>query len=102
MLNSRGDITISTILKLVLGVLVVAIVVYIIFRYVLKSPIPEQECRTRLAAWCVSCRINEYQAAIDMGQDLKDCATEYSLIGAPFNTCQGHETDCKGYLPPED
>jgi len=94
----RKGIAVPTILKLVIGVIVIVIIVFLIYRYVLKSPIGEQECRARMTAWCASCQLSGWTSGPGMNQELKDCVSEHNLA-SQHNDCSNAKTDCAGFLP---
>ena len=85
-------IAIETILLLLLGILVVGILVYLLYKYVFNPVLPEQVCRSRAVSWCTLCR-NAYPnfscdpCYVPMSNDLKECADEYF---------PGRPTDCNG------
>jgi len=94
-------IAVPTILKLVIGVIVIVIVVFLIYRYVLKSPIGEQECRARMTAWCASCQLVDFAGGVQMGEELATCAKDHWDIGSgnADQDCGGQENNCAGFLP---
>jgi len=95
----RKGIAVPTILKLVIGVIVIVIVVFLIYRYVLKSPIGEQECRARMTAWCASCQLVDFSDGPKMGEELGSCVSSIGASGSTDQVCTGQETNCAGFLP---
>jgi len=92
----RKGLATETIAKLLILLFVVGIVVYIIYRYVLNSPLGEQECRARMTTWCANCEFTKWQGGGSMGEKLENCAiTVYKF--ATKNTCD--QTECAGFLP---
>jgi hypothetical protein len=96
---SKGIAT-ETIIKIMLGLIVVAIILYLIYKFVLKSPIAPEECKARLTSWCTSCKISNFLAVLDMSSDLQDCVVKYTLSSV-HHTCKDVNvpTECKPYLP---
>jgi hypothetical protein len=69
-------------------------------KYVLKSPISLEECKARLTSWCTSCKISNFEAALNMGSDLQDCLSK-SNLSPVHHTCTDVNipNECKPYLP---
>ena len=71
-------IAIQTILMLLVGILVVGIIVYMVYRYFVGAPLGEAECRTRITAWCSQCKLSDFnQNGVQMTQDLAECVSTY-------------------------
>jgi hypothetical protein len=96
---SKGIAT-ETIIKIMLGLIAIVIIVYLLYRYVLKSPIAPEECKTRFTAWCANCKIVSFSGGPEPDKGLKECANRYNMpdISGAMD-CTGHEDLCKGYLP---
>jgi len=96
---SKGIAT-ETIIKIMLGLIVVAIILYLIYKFVLKSPIGSEECKARLVSWCTSCKIANYDAVLDMSNELQDCLDKYKFVHV-HSTCKDLNVpdECKPYLP---
>jgi hypothetical protein len=93
-------IAIQTILMLLVGILVVGIIVYMVYRYFVGAPLGEQECRSRVTSWCSSCRVmnfdaNGYALGSELGNDAAagttGCIDEYGFGQGWASTC-----DCNG------
>ena len=98
---SKGIAT-ETIIKIMLGLIVVAIILYLIYKFVLKSPISPEECKARLVSWCTSCKISNFKAdPFEMSEDLKTCIDNHKPIPSPHDTCTDAtvQDECKPYLP---
>ena len=54
---SKG-IAIQTILLLVVGILVVGIVVYMVYRFTTGSTLSKYECQSRVVSWCTRMRMS--------------------------------------------
>jgi hypothetical protein len=96
---SKGIAT-ETIIKIMLGLIVVAIILYLIYKFVLKSPIAPEECKSRLVSWCTSCKISNFGADIVMSSDLQDCLDKYKFVSVHL-TCRDLNVakECTPYLP---
>jgi hypothetical protein len=73
---SKG-IAIETILYLLIGILVVGIVIYMVYTYVIGSPIGEQQCRSMAITWCTNCKNANWIGGVNAGSDLQKCGTKY-------------------------
>ncbi len=103
-------IAIRTILLLLIGVLVTAILVYYVYVYFSGSALSREECRARAVSWCTSCW-NAMNAAgssdwtVDAGPEpsveLADCVDDYyppyDLSGA--DSCNGYRDFCMAFIP---
>ena len=101
----KKGIATETILLLLLGILVVGILVYLLYKYVFNPVLPEEMCRSRATSWCTLCK-NAYGSTftcptdedgnivcyVPVGKDLSDCAKEY-FDDVPHN-CPGDEECC--------
>jgi hypothetical protein len=100
---SKGIAT-ETIVKVMLCIIAILIVTYLVYRYVLKSAISEQECKTRFTAWCTNCRLSTPGCAPFAGgpepdKGLKECANRYNIADlSSASSCVGFDSQCKGYL----
>ena len=93
-------IAIQTILMLLVGILVVGIIVYMVYRYFVQSPLGEQECRSRAIMWCTGCRNGEWTAGQGTlaGTELETCANKwFSLPG--LVDCNGADGWCAAFIP---
>ena len=92
-------IAIQTILMLLVGILVVGIIVYMVYRYFVGAPLSEQECRARAITWCTGCKNGGWTAGqgSTSGTDLGTCAaTHFPGITAD---CGGADGWCAAFIP---
>ncbi len=91
-------IAIQTILMLLVGILVVGIIVYMVYRYFLGAPLSEQECRARVTNWCSSCRVMDFGSnGVPMTESVAKCVVNYFGDAAWDNSncdAAGHYCDC--------
>jgi hypothetical protein len=73
---SKG-IAIQTILMLLVGILVVGIVVYMVYRYMFSPQLGINECRARLVTWCTTCATAGWKGGLELGTDVANCASQY-------------------------
>jgi len=102
---SKGMAT-ETIAKMLIVIFVVGIVVYIIYKYVLHSPLDEQGCAAMMTAWCGNCEMAKpsgstvYSGGPEMSSKLQECIKSKKLnVQLHTANCGGADTDCKSYLP---
>jgi len=101
-------IAIQTILMLLVGILVVGIIVYMVYRYFVGAPLSEQECRARAITWCTGCKNSNTGVTGDWsvagsapGSDLNTCAGTY-FGGAPDNCADDSPKTkdwCAAFIP---
>jgi hypothetical protein len=99
---SKG-IAIDTILMLLVGILVVGIVVYLVYRYMLSPGLDEPACRTEAINWCTNCRtLGCLQDPLKTGCDaeppdaLNTCAPKY-FPGNP-KQCSDAKSWCPSFI----
>ena len=92
-------IAIQTILLLLVGILVVGIIVYMVYRYFVGAPLSEQECRARAITWCTGCKNGDWTAGqgSTSGTDLETCANDW-FPGIPSD-CSGANAWCGACIP---
>jgi hypothetical protein len=85
-------IAIQTILMLLVGILVVGIVVYMVYRYFVGAPLQMEECRARAIAYCTGCTNIDPDGAVEgpnPSDGLCECAAQW------FPGLGANENDCK-------
>jgi hypothetical protein len=74
-------IAIQTILLLLVGILVVGILVYLVYRYsTSSSTLSTTECLTKVTNWCTSCMVSGWDTSVSLSKDVQDCAKK--IIGS--------------------
>jgi hypothetical protein len=80
---SKG-IAIETILMLLVGILVVGVVVYMVYRYMFSPGLNEQDCRSAAVNYCTTCKNSAdpnppytWSASISAPASLTACAGKY-------------------------
>jgi len=85
-------IAVQTILMLLVGIIVVGILVYMVYRYFMGAPLSEQDCRARVIAWCNGCRVMNFtQSGIQVTSEMADCASTY--FGSTLSAGDSCNTD---------
>lgn len=99
----KKGIATETLVKLLICLLVLAILTYLIYRYVLHPGLDPQTCAARMTAWCTHCEIAGFSDGPGMGDELKECIDDKKYLPGVTsrNSCGGEEgrKDCEGYLP---
>ncbi len=92
-------IAIQTILMLLVGILVVGIIVYMVYRYFIGAPLNEQECRARAITWCTGCKNGGWTVGqgVVTGTDLETCATKW--FPGITGDCSGADGWCAAFIP---
>jgi len=95
----------ETTVKFLLLLIALAIIVFLLYRYVVQSPLSERECATRMTAWCVQCEIANRDKDIwsggpAMGESLSKCVSKFWWSVDKDQECGGFKENCeKGFLP---
>ena len=101
-------IAIQTILMLLVGILVVGIIVYMVYRYFVQSPLSEQECRSRAIVWCTGCKNTNAHIVPPAGWDTAGSSPNDELVACAGNyfpgllstsTCTGFDDWCAAFIP---
>jgi len=101
---SKADISISHVMAIFIGVIVLSVAVYLIFYHFRKNPLNCTQCTAELAAWCVECykicgRSN-WGADNVMSTELGECVTRCDLLSAATSSCDVNSFEfCKAYIP---
>ena len=94
-------IAVQTILMLLVGILVVGIIVYMVYRYFVGAPLAMEECRARAITWCTACKnVNWGLTAAGpsiTGTDLETCANQH-FPTAPTG-CDTAQAWCSAFIP---
>jgi hypothetical protein len=117
----KKGIATETILLLLLGILVVGILVYLLYKYVFNPVLPEEMCKSRATSWCTLCKnaYSDFQCHdttqppdgipdcyVPVGKDLSDCASEYFSgipkhcvdAGVNVECCDGAKNWCAAFI----
>jgi len=97
----RKGIAIQTILLLLVGVLVVGILVYLVYKYTTGSNLSVQDCNGSLSAICTTCSIGGWKGSLssDYKSTINTCNdySEFSNFPTDPAGCGNIQTAC-GYL----
>lgn len=102
-------VAVPYIVALLLGILVLSIIVYIVYKFVVKSPLSCQECLAEFTVWCSKCYLVNYPHTDDwlnpgtgMSDELKECVKpERCGLSDPKDDCIGAQEVCKTVgIPP--
>jgi hypothetical protein len=106
---SKG-IAVDTILMLLVGIVVVGLIIFLVYKFLLGPHLNEQECRASLINWCNDCKLvngwNDATAGFYPGPKVggtDGCAKTYFGItidetGANAK-CKGHKSECNAFIP---
>jgi len=90
---------------LLVGILVVGIVVYMVYRYMLAPPISQEECRGLAVTWCTTCKVRGCLVAappaactdLTTPSNLDSCAAKY-FVADYVPRCNGALTWCSRFV----
>ena len=84
-------IAIQTILMLLVGILVVGIVVYMVYRYMFAPGLGQNECRAQLVSWCTTCKTAGWSGGFGLSDALRTCTnTFFGSNWASGDLCNQH------------
>jgi hypothetical protein len=106
---NKGDISINTLVAVVIGIIVVAVVAYLMFFYSKESSLDCRLCGSRFAGWCQECLAVEenwkstlskgsWTEPLPMSDDLNNC--KETCLGITFDDCAHSDAikECKKYI----
>jgi len=104
---SKGIAT-ETVLYLLVGIVVVGILIFLVYKYVLTSSMSADQCKGVLISWCTSCKLActtaDWSTACgtDPGTGVSGdtgCAEKYfGFTITSDDKCKGHKSDCSAFI----
>ena len=102
---SKG-IAIETILMLLMGILIVGVIVYLIYRYVTGTTLGKEQCRGIITSWCTLCNNYDPEWKTNGGppqtEELKNCVHKYfwpsQFLEDPVRLCKGNNCFCRNFI----
>jgi len=96
-------IAIQTILMLLVGILVVGIIVYMVYRYMFAPGLSQEDCRGQIVSWCDSCKAAGCfgtaplpTACATITYTISTACDTYYGTGKP-GTCDGSKNWCANF-----
>jgi len=102
---AKGDISISTLIAVLIGIIVLGLIIYLMFFYSKESSFDCRLCSAKFAEWCQRCLTTEgnwgkpgWSEPVPMSDYLDNCKED--CLGINFNDCgaTGARDKCKGYI----
>lgn len=111
-LADKGAISVKLLIAVVIGIIVLAVVVYLMFFYTGESSLDCHLCSSMFAEWCQKCLTELYNwnrtlnglpwvNNIDKSDELKECldtCTNIDLDPGPDGTCNELQDECEKYI----
>jgi flagellar basal body-associated protein FliL len=101
---AKGDISIKTLVAIVIGIIVLAVVIYLMFFYSQESSLDCHLCSSKFAEWCQKCLTAEknwnrptWGEDVPKSDELKECLDTCTNID-PEGTCNALQSECKKYI----
>jgi len=100
----KGDISTTTLVAIILGVILAAVFVYLVYFYPKQSNLDCSLCKSKFAYWCSECATAEYPWATDveMSKELIECIDDcIAPSGSSYKSesCSNLKNACKSYIP---
>jgi len=96
---SKG-IAIQTILLLLVGIIVVAVLIYFVYSYISNPTLSATDCRARLISYCMTCMNVKWSGSIHFPENLNACTDvlkeTYGLVldTTDANGCSNNAYEC--------
>jgi len=78
---SKAAIAVPYLIAIVIGVIILAVMVYLIVKYVMSPRgLDATECRTRIIEWCIACRNANWPDDpnfLKFPEELRECGKKY-------------------------
>jgi hypothetical protein len=101
----KGDLSTDTLVTILIGIIVLAVVIYLMFFYSKESSLKCRLCSSKFAQWCQKCATTEgnwnmptWPNDADKSDDLKECIQDCLKI-SPTDSCNTLREKCKAYVP---
>ncbi len=105
---NKGDISINTLVAIVIGIILLAVFVYLMLFYSKESSLDCRMCSSRFAEWCQKCLTAEgnwektlrgepWQEDVPKSDELKECLETCTDI-TPSDDCETLRKECKKYI----
>jgi hypothetical protein len=99
-------IAIPYLIALILGVIILAIAVYLIYKSIKNGGLDCQDCRSKFVAWCSGCSLipgnmgkpSWTEKGSELGKTLYDCVTKcgfWTGASGSDQNCAGAQDTCK-------
>jgi len=69
----KRGLAIPYIIALILGIIILAVAAYLIYKAVTRDQINCQECRARFTTWCSVCYLGDWEHENQLGDELAKC-----------------------------
>lgn len=87
-------VAISYVIALAIGLIILAVGAYLIYKAMSEGSLECQECKAKFAAWCSTCYLSGWSGDTQLGQDLSECLDDCGLWASP-----AADKDCVGAAP---
>jgi hypothetical protein len=99
----KGDISTTTLVAIILGVILAVVFVYLVYFYPKQSKLNCSLCKAEFTYWCSECNTTTPNPWDDvpMSDNLIKCIQENCIEGVTDTTdsCNPKKNYCKSYIP---
>ena len=97
-MKNKG-IAVDTILLLLVGIIVVGIIIFLVYKYVLGPQLGEPECKAKAISWCSNCKNAEWLGTAPiMSTELQNCADKFFIGIDADKKCDSNKLWCAGFI----
>ena len=72
----KKGLAVPYIIAIILGIIILAICVYLIYKAISGDKIDCQECKARLTTWCSICYLSGWDKDYELGEELSECVND--------------------------
>jgi len=94
----KRGMTVSFLLVIVLGIIILSIMVYVIYEVGIQSPLICERCKASFVTWCSQCLGLNWTGGSAMDLELSECVKKCGY-GSGGMACDNSKDECKTVIP---
>lgn len=93
-------LAVSYIIALIIGLIILAVGGYLIYRALSEEALKCKECQAQFTGWCSTCYLSLWSADNPLGDELAECVSDcgYWPSVLPAQNCVGAKLACSGVM----
>jgi hypothetical protein len=72
----KRGLAVPYIIALILGLIILAVAAYLIYKAVTGGELDCQECKAKFTTWCSMCYLANWEKDYELGEELSKCVSE--------------------------